>query len=187
MPEITLRDIYQSQQELLGSFKEIQKDQHEMHGSIQEIQMDQREMHGSIQEIQKDQHEMHGSLEEMQKDQRGMQKSIRELNNAQQETLEALHTFATHVDDRFNQVDKRFSQVDGKFKSIDQQFTEVRATMVTKDYLDNKLADLRGDLVLLARKGNTKLSTLVERLVEEKRLDPKVAHQILLMEPFPQA
>ena len=119
--------------------------------------------------------------------------TLQDLYEGQQDILAALNAFATHVDDRFNQVDrrfgevdKRFSGIDSKFKSIDQQFTEIRATMVTKDYLDNKIADLRGDLVLLARKGNTKLSPLVERLVEEKRLDPKVAHQILLMEPFPQ-
>lgn len=141
------------------------------------------------------------TLRDIYNSQQEMRQSLQELNEVQQETLAALHAFATHVDDRFNQVDKRFSrvddrfsqiddrfsQVDGKFKGIDQQFTEIRATMVTKDYLDNKLADLRGDLVLLARKGNTKLSTLVERLVEENRLDPKVAHQILIMEPFPQA
>lgn len=173
MPEITLRDIYQSQQELLGSFKEMQTEQKGM-------QTEQREMRGSFKEMLTEQQLMRSEQKSMLIEQREMRSSISDLKEAQQETLEALHAFATHVDDRF-------SQVDNKFKSIDQQFTEIRATMVTKDYLDNKIADLRGDLVLLARKGNTKLSTLVERLVEEKRLDPKVAHQILLMEPFPQS
>jgi len=44
---------------------------------------------------------------------------------------------------------------------------KVEATMVTKDYLDDKLSDLRGDLVVLMRK-------------EDKKL------QLFSLEPFPQ-
>ena len=61
----------------------------------------------------------------------------------------------------------------------------MRAVMVTKDYLDNKLADLRGDLVALARKGNTKFGALIEELVDNKQMDQKVAAKLLAMEPFP--
>ena len=133
--------------------------------------------------------------------------TLQDLYEGQQDILAALNAFAGHVDGRFSEMDKRFSQidqrfdevdkrfdevdqrfeeVDKRFDEVDKRFTRIEATLVTKDYLDDKIADLRGDLVLLARKGNTKLSTLIDRLVEEKSLDPKVAHQILLMEPFPQ-
>lgn len=120
--------------------------------------------------------------------------TLQDLYEGQQDILAALNAFAGHVDGRFSEMDKRFSQIDQRFEEVDKRFDEVdkrftriEATLVTKDYLDDKIADLRGDLVLLARKGNTKLSTLIDRLVEEKSLDPKVAHQILLMEPFPQS
>ncbi len=43
--------------------------------------------------------------------------------------------------------------------------------MVTKDYLDEKLADLRGDLTILIRKEDTKLKTLVEVLQGEAHLE----------------
>ena len=33
----------------------------------------------------------------------------------------------------------------------DERFSKIEATMVTKDYLDDKLSDLRGDLVVLTR------------------------------------
>lgn len=36
--------------------------------------------------------------------------------------------------------------------------------MVTKDYLDDKLADLKGDLVVLMRKEDAKLQALVDVL-----------------------
>lgn len=118
------------------------------------------------------------------------------------------------VDQRFNQVDERFSQVDQQFKQVDEQFKElteiiqglashldreiqtVRSEMatkadlerfVTKDYFDEKLVDLRGDLVVMARKSNKKLEALVEELVAEKRLHTIAARKILLLEPFPQA
>jgi hypothetical protein len=39
--------------------------------------------------------------------------------------------------------------------------------MVTKDYLDDKLADLRGDLVVLIRRPNNKVDTLVDVLHEK--------------------
>ena len=39
-------------------------------------------------------------------------------------------------------VKKGFDSVDDRFTQIDEQLTSIRATMVTKDYLDDKLADL---------------------------------------------
>lgn len=92
---------------------------------------------------------------------------------------ESIQGLATHVDDRFLQVDARFT-------GIDQQLKEMRATIVTKSYLDDKLADLRGDLVVLARKGNVKLQELVEELERRHVLDRETAHRILMLEPFPQ-
>ena len=58
--------------------------------------------------------------------------------------------------------------------------------MVTKSYLDDKLAGLHGDLIALARKSNTKLSVLVERLVDKGSLKRDAADQILALEPFSQ-
>lgn len=58
--------------------------------------------------------------------------------------------------------------------------------MVTKDYLDDKIADLRGDLVVLSRKSNKKLETVIEELVANHSLKRSVADRILAMEPFAQ-
>lgn len=87
-----------------------------------------------------------------------------------QEILEAINEFATNTDQRFNKVEK--------------DLTYVKATMVTKDYLDGKLADLRGDLVVLMRKEDTKLKTLVDVLCEKKNINDKDKKKIFKMEPF---
>ena len=65
------------------------------------------------------------------------------------EILEAIQTFSSSVDQRFDRVDQRLDRVE--------------ATMVTKDYLDEKLADLRGDLVVLTRKEDEDDDALVRR------------------------
>lgn len=91
---------------------------------------------------------------------------------------EAVNNFATKVDQRFERVDQRFG-------GIEQRLTKIEATMVTKDYLDEKLADLRGDLVILMRKEDTKLKTLIDVLCNRKVISDEDKNRILSMEPFP--
>ncbi len=85
---------------------------------------------------------------------------------------EAIHLFAEHVDKRFDLVEK--------------DVTKINATMVTKDYLDEKMADQRGDLTVLMRKEDTKVKTLVEVLVEKKVLNEVDPKRIYSLEPFAQ-
>lgn len=78
--------------------------------------------------------------------------------------LQAIHSFSSDVDKRFDGIDKRFENIDGKFVSINKRFENiendlkiVKSTMVTKAYLDEKLLDLRGDMTVLIRKEDNKL------------------------------
>lgn len=82
--------------------------------------------------------------------------------------------------------DQRFEKIESKIDKLESQMSSVRSQMVTKSYLDDKLADLRADLVLLARKGNRKFEVLVEELVVRGSLKPDMARRILMLEPFPQ-
>lgn len=61
----------------------------------------------------------------------------------------------------------------------------VKSTMVTKAYLDDKLADLRGDMILLFRKSDTKLKTMAGMLLKKDILSPKEMKEINSLEPFP--
>lgn len=73
-----------------------------------------------------------------------------------------------------------------EFSSLEKRVIKIEATMITKEYLDEKLADLRGDLVVLMRKEDTKLKTLVDILTKKQVITDNDAKQILTMEPFPQ-
>jgi hypothetical protein len=53
------------------------------------------------------------------------------------------------------------------------------------DHQDEKMADLRGDLVVLMRKEDRKMSRLCEMLKEKDILADEEIQEILGMEPFP--
>ncbi len=91
--------------------------------------------------------------------------------------LEAISAFSTNVDEKFGQVDQRFDR-------LETDVTRIKATMVTKDYLDDKLSDLRDDLVVLVRKEDTKVTALVGELTRLNVLPEDSAKRILNMEPF---
>jgi len=114
--------------------------------------------------------------------------------------LEAINSFADKVEERFVGIEQRFMGVDKKFEGIDRRFdgieqrldrvetklTRVESLMVTKDYLDDKLADLKGDLVLLTRKEDKKLKMLIQILEKRRLISPEEVKQIVAMEPFPE-
>ncbi len=125
--------------------------------------------------------------------------AVSTVNESTREILEVMRHYAGEVDkrfegidqkfvsidERFDSMDKRFDRIDERFESMDKRFDRIEATMVTKSYLDDKIADLRGELVLLARKEDTKLVTLVQSLKKTKVLPQNEAVKILAMEPFP--
>lgn len=73
-----------------------------------------------------------------------------------------------------------------EFDELKKEVMKIQSTMVDKDYLDDKLADLRGDLVVLTRKEDTKLKTLVGILRQKQMLTESEEKTIYALEPFAQ-
>ncbi|MDO8626619.1 MAG: hypothetical protein Q7K39_04205 [Candidatus Magasanikbacteria bacterium] len=73
-----------------------------------------------------------------------------------------------------------------KIEKLDNRLTKVESQMVTKEYLDKKLGNLKGDLVVLTRKEDNKLNKLVEILGNKKVLIKSETSKITSLEPFPQ-
>lgn len=84
----------------------------------------------------------------------------------------------------FGELKGEFGGLRGEFDELKQVVMKIQATMVTKDYLDEKLADLRGDLVVLTRKEDTKLKALIGLLKQKNVISEGDAKQLLTMEPF---
>ncbi|HJN85071.1 MAG TPA: hypothetical protein QF873_01985 [Patescibacteria group bacterium] len=51
------------------------------------------------------------------------------------------------IDGRLDGIDIRLDRIDGRADGVDGRLNCIESQMVTKSYLDDKLADLRGDLV----------------------------------------
>ena len=94
--------------------------------------------------------------------------------------IETVKDFAQYVHDRFLSIDDRFDRVETRL-------SRTEAVMVTKEYLDDKLADLRSDLGLTDRNTNIKIHSLTDELVEEKSLKPVTGKTIKSLPPFASA
>ncbi len=123
---------------------------------------------------------------------------MRTIQSGVHDVLHAVNTFSTHVEkrfqgmeNRFDKMDKRFDGMDKRFDGMDKRFDEVEGRvkdieglMVTREYLDDKLTDLRGDLVVLMRKEDRKMHYLVEILHEKHVLSDEETKRIFAHEPF---
>jgi len=89
------------------------------------------------------------------------------------------------IDESFEKVDERFEKVDERFEKIESRLDRIENTMVTKDYLDKKLADLEGKLILIIKRGDEKFNLLVEILLDKKVISPKDVDKINSIELFP--
>jgi chromosome segregation ATPase len=150
--------------------RELKEDVHGVKVDVQELKGDVHVLKVDVQELKRDTHVLKGDVQELKRDTHVLKGDVQELKEGRNEILEAIQAFAEQNDCRLN--------------TIESEMVSMKSQMVTKDYLDNKLTDLRSDLIVLTRKENTKLSVLVEELVVSKSLSRKSADRILLMEPF---
>lgn len=102
-----------------------------------------------------------------------------------QDVLEAISSFSSSIDDRLNNIEQEIGSMKSDMGSMKSEIGSMKSEMVTKSYLDDKMADLRGDLVVLVRKEDDKVVTLVDMLHDNETLTDKEANRILKMEPFP--
>ena len=117
-----------------------------------------------------------------------------------EDVLDAVNNFASVTEGKFAEIKSEMTDMKSEMTDMKSEMTDMKSemkemrfditkmgsTMVTKDYLDDKMADLRGDLVVLTRKEDTKLRALVDILKEKSVLNIEEAKKILGMEPFAQ-
>ena len=107
-----------------------------------------------------------------------VEKLGKNVDESMGELHEAIGEFSNRVDARFEKLESRMDSMEGKVDSMETR-------MVTKDYLDEKLFDLRGDLSSIIRKEDKKVESLIEVLYKKKVISKDDKEQILSMEPFP--
>lgn len=74
------------------------------------------------------------------------------VHGAITELTEGIHSLADHMDERFAQIDQRFDRMDQRFERMEGKIRTMDSQMVTKDYLDKKLANFHADTVSLIKR-----------------------------------
>jgi len=117
---------------------------------------------------------------------------MKKLKNKKQDKTEEILEIVNFIKDNavtsgeFNGLRGEFNGLRGEFNGLVGEVQKIKAEMVTKDYLDDKLADLRGDLVVLTRKEDGKVKELVKILQSKKVLNKSEVKRIFSMPPFPE-
>jgi hypothetical protein len=110
------------------------------------------------------------------------------LSGQQQETLETINDFASHTEIEIaglkSDVGNLKSDVSSLKADVNHLTSIVNTQMVTKDYLDEKMYKLRGDIVSMVRKEDDKVDALTSILSEKKVLSKTEARKIVLMGPI---
>lgn len=75
--------------------------------------------------------------------------------------------------------------VNPQFDGLRQELDQIRAEMVTKSYLDDKLADLEGSLHGKLRKEDTKVNRLIQILKDKAVLTEEEEKQLAEFQIFP--
>jgi archaellum component FlaC len=118
---------------------------------------------------------------------------------AKNEILEAIGEFSNRLDgelslikgeigsikNEIGSIKGEVGSIKGEVGSIKGEIMAVKSVMVTKDYLDDKLLDMKGDMVVMMRKEDEKVKTLVNILKNKNLLNEAEAKTILALEPFP--
>lgn len=107
------------------------------------------------------------------------------LEQQGQDILLTMNHFADQVEQRFLAIEQRLDRVEQRLDKVEQRLTRLEMSAVTKEYLDEKLYSLKGDMIVMFRQENTKLETLVEALQEQRSLSLDKGKKILALEPFP--
>lgn len=85
-----------------------------------------------------------------------------------------------------NAVSKtEFNELKADVSGLRTDVDYLKAQMVTKVYLDDKLAELRGDLVVAININNDKSNKIVDELEKREVLDSVSAGNIKSIHPFP--
>ena len=87
--------------------------------------------------------------------------------------LEAINSFATNTEQRFQKLETRFDTLETRFDKLETKVIAMKATMVTKDYLDEKLAGVQGHLISVIRKEDHRLTSLIKIFAQKDMLTEK--------------
>jgi len=119
---------------------------------------------------------------------------IKDLGGAVQDILEVINEFSDRVDERFNRIEGdivgvklEIIGIKSDIVGVNSEIVGIKSTIntqvVTKDYLDQKISELRGNSIESVRGENKKLTATVNLLAVKKVFTKEEAAKVLILEP----
>ena len=99
-----------------------------------------------------------------------------------------LNDLAIMVKEGFDAVDKRFEGVEQRLGGVEQRLGGMErtlTTLATRDYLDRAVANVKGDLIAKAKKGDEKVNLLIQSHKENGTLTGPQIEALHEVEVFP--
>jgi predicted nuclease with TOPRIM domain len=181
----TIQNVLDNLKDVLDNLKDVRADIRDVREDTQDLRKDNQGLHKGFQDLSKDNQSLHKGFEELHKDNQSLHKGFEELRKDNQSLHENIQDVIEVIGEFSKNVDQRFDHLEGDVNVLKQDVRVIKNTMASKDYMEEKIADLRGDLVTLSRKGNRKFEAAIHELVLEGNLKPSAAKEILSLEPFP--
>ena len=115
-----------------------------------------------------------------------MHKNSNDNTPTLQDVIDTINTSSTVIAVELHDIKQDISGMKQDISGMKQDITRLKATAVTKEYLDEKMLEQRADLILLTRKEDRKVVALIDELRQTHVLSGTAAKKILALEPFPQ-
>lgn len=110
---------------------------------------------------------------------------IEESKQTHEDILSAVNASFTAVTTEIHDIKQDIGGIKVEIMGMKEEFKQEMVKVVTKEYLDDKLSDLKGDLVGLVRKEDHKVDTVVSILHDHKILTGQDLEQINQVGLFP--
>ncbi len=113
-----------------------------------------------------------------------------EQPTSNEDILQAVNTFASEMEKRFNNVDKRFQNVEQDMATGFSQLRKELSHDITRaewrviEHLDEQAFKVKGDLLVLDKKADAKTTTLVDTLHSKKIITSTDKEKIQARGPF---
>ncbi|MFA6466918.1 MAG: hypothetical protein WCV71_03595 [Patescibacteria group bacterium] len=109
----------------------------------------------------------------------GLDKTVQVLDKKLQDLDVKVSQNTTNIDKLASAINDFANHTEERFDKIDQRFDKIESTMVTKDYLDDKLSDLKIDMLGTVDKKDKKVNTLIKVLDNKKIINKKEVKLIM--------
>ncbi len=142
--EVSTGEIMTTLQQMATTLQTVQSGLHVVQSGLQVVQSDLQTVRSDLQVVQSD-------LREVKKIVISHDQRFDQVDTDIAEIHEAIQVFSDATDEQFRSVDEQFGSFNLRIMRLESQ-------MVTKDYLDEKMGGLRGDMIQRMRTGLPKLA-----------------------------